>query len=56
MNETLEKHVNLKPYDMWTDEDYENEIPKEVRDAFDKAVNNPKVQEQINKTMEGGEE
>lgn len=37
-----EKYVNLKPYDMWTDEDYENAIPKEVRDAFDKVTQKPK--------------
>lgn len=46
------KYINLKPYNMWTDEDYYNAIPKEVRDAYDKAVNNPKVQEQINKSCE----
>lgn len=37
-----EKYVNLKPYDMWTDEDYENAIPQEVRDAFDKVTQKPK--------------
>ena len=42
-----EKYINLKPYDMWTDEDYKNMILKEVRDAFDKVVNDPKVQERI---------
>ena len=36
------KDVNLKPYDMWTDEDYENAIPQEVRDAFDKVTQKPK--------------
>ena len=51
-----EKYINLKPYDMGTDEDYKNVIPKEVRDAYDKAVNNHKVQERINKAKKGGEE
>lgn len=37
-----EKYVNLKPYDMWTDDDYENAIPQEVRDAFDKVTQKPK--------------
>lgn len=43
------KDVNLKPYDMWTDEDYEAAIPKETRKAFDRAANSPKIRELMNK-------
>ena len=38
-----QENINFKPQNMWTNEDYENAIPKEIRDAYDKA------QEQINK-------
>ena len=30
--------VNLKPYDMWTEEDYENAIPEETRRNMEAGV------------------
>lgn len=47
------KDVNLKPYDMWTDEDYEAAIPEETRREFDRAVNSPEIQELVNKLRTG---
>lgn len=43
------KNVNLKHYDMWTDEDYEAAIPEEIRKEFDRAITGHEIQELVNK-------